>query len=198
VRSVELNTRLSLEKPKLKISAEANYFYMPRYIIGTVDPSLSAMTIGADGVKVYRNLQYAQLFNTSLDLEYQMAPSLKWTGQISYHRGVDDQRENLPFIAPFTYRSGLQFNKNTFSGTLKMSGAAKQLNYNPDFGEDQTPAYTLFSISAGKNFYLHKDTMMVNFGIENIFDKTYSTYTDWKNIPRMGRNFFLTLSYSFN
>lgn len=197
-RSVELNTRLSLEKPKLKISAEANYFYMPRYIIGTVDPSLSAMTIGADGVKVYRNLQYAQLFNTSLDLEYQMAPSLKWTGQISYHRGVDDQRENLPFIAPFTYRSGLQFNKNTFSGTLKMSGAAKQLNYNPDFGEDQTPAYTLFSISAGKNFYLHKDTMMVNFGIENIFDKTYSTYTDWKNIPRMGRNFFLTLSYSFN
>src|SRR5690606_6412153 len=156
------------------------------------------MTIGADGVKVYKNLEYAQLFNTSLDLEYQMLPSLKWIGLITYHRGVDNQGENLPFMAPFSYRSGFQYYKNTFSGTIKMSGAAKQVNYNPDFGEDRTQAYTVFSLSAGKTFYLQTDSMMVKFGIENIFDTAYSTYTDWKNIPRMGRNFFLTLSYSFD
>jgi len=197
-KSVEVNIGLALDRHKLKIGAEANYFYMPHYIIGAVDPSLSAMTIGADGVKVYKNLEYAQLFNTSLDLEYQMLPSLKWIGLITYHRGVDNQGENLPFMAPFSYRSGFQYYKNTFSGTIKMSGAAKQVNYNPDFGEDRTQAYTVFSLSAGKTFYLQTDSMMVKFGIENIFDTAYSTYTDWKNIPRMGRNFFLTLSYSFD
>ena len=197
-KSIEANAKLTLERPKFKIGAEANYFHMPHYIIGAVDPLLSAMTIGAEGVKVYRNLEYAQLFNTSLDVEYRMAPALKWTGLITYHRGTDDRGENLPFIAPISYRSGFQYHKNTFSGAIQMSGAAEQLNYNPDFGEDRTPAYTIFSVSAGKTFYLDTDSLIAKVGAENIFDRTYSTYTDWKNIPRMGRNFFLTLSYSFN
>lgn len=197
-KSIELNAKLTRSGPKFKVGAEANYFHMPHYIIGSLDPSLSAMTIGAEGVKVYRNLKYAQLFNTSLDLEYQMLPILKWTGMIAYHRGTDHQGENLPFMSPFSYRSGLHFHKASFSGALQMSGAGKQLHYNPDFGEDQTEAYTIFSISAGKTFYLNKDSLIAKLGVENVFDRTYSTYTDWKNIPRMGRNFFVTMSYSFN
>lgn len=30
-------------------------------------------------------------------------------------------------------------------------------------------------------------------GAENLFDAYYSTYADWKNIPRMGRNVFVNL-----
>jgi iron complex outermembrane receptor protein len=34
-------------------------------------------------------------------------------------------------------------------------------------------------------------------GIENIFDSYYSTFSDWNNIPRKGRNVFLNLAFGF-
>ncbi|MCK0134459.1 TonB-dependent receptor [Arenibacter sp. S6351L] len=197
-KSMEANTKISWEKSKFKLSAEANFFHIKDYIIGEVDPSLSVMTIGAEGVKIYKNLEYANLFNTSLDMEYAILPELKWSGLISYHLGTDNNGGNIPFISPFSYRSGFQFDKRSFSAALRITGAGKQVNYNPAFGEDQTQAYTVCSLTFGKTFKFNNDSMYAKFGVENIFDENYSTYTDWKNIPRMGRNFFLTLSYSIN
>ncbi len=197
-KSMEVNTKISWEKSKFKLSAEANFFHIADYIIGEIDPSLSVMTIGAEGVKIYKNLEYAQLFNTSLDMEYTILPELKWSGLISYHRGTDNNGGNIPFISPFSYRSGLQFDNRLFSAAFRITGAGKQVNYNPEFGEDQTQAYTVCSLTFGKTFKFNNDSMYAKFGVENIFDEYYSTYTDWKNIPRMGRNFFLTLSYSIN
>ena len=197
-KSMEANTKISWEKSKFKLSAEANFFHIKDYIIGEVDPSLSVMTIGAEGVKIYKNLDYANLFNTSLDMEYAILPELKWSGLISYHLGTDNNGGNIPFISPFSYRSGFQFDNRSFSAALRITGAGKQVNYNPAFGEDQTQAYTVFSLTFGKTFKFNNDSMYAKFGVENIFDENYSTYTDWKNIPRMGRNFFLTFSYSIN
>ena len=197
-KSMEANTKISWEKSKFKLSAEANFFHIADYIIGEIDTSLSVMTIGAEGVKIYKNLEYAQLFNTSLDMEYAILPELKWSGLISYHRGTDNDGGNIPFISPFSYRSGLQFDNRSFSAAFRITGAGKQVNYNPEFGEDQTQAYTVCSLTFGKTFKFNNDSMYAKFGVENIFDEYYSTYTDWKNIPRMGRNFFLTLSYSIN
>jgi iron complex outermembrane receptor protein len=197
-KSMEANTKISWEKSKLKVSAEANFFHIADYIIGEIDTSLSVMTIGAEGVKIYKNLQYANLFNTSLDVEYAILPELKWSGLVSYHRGTDNDGRNIPFISPFSYRSGLQYNSRSFSAGFRINGAAKQVNYNPDFGEDQTEAYAVCSLTFGKTFKFNNDSMYAKFGVENIFDENYSTYTDWRNIPRMGRNFFLTLSYSIN
>lgn len=197
-KSMEANTKISWEKPKFKLSAEANFFHIADYIIGEIDPSLSAMTIGAEGVKIYKNLEYANLFNTSLDVEYAVLPKLKWSGSVSYHLGTDHNGGNIPFISPFSYRSGLQFDNRLFSAALRITGAGKQVNYNPEFGEDQTQAYTVCSLSFGKTFKFNNDSIYAKFGVENIFDENYSTYTDWKNISRMGRNFFLTLSCSIN
>jgi iron complex outermembrane receptor protein len=74
----------------------------------------------------------------------------------------------------------------------------EQNNFSADFGEDRTPAYTLLSLSMGKTFSMGQDRLYAKMGIENIFDTYYSTYADWNNIPRMGRNFFMTLSYAIN
>jgi len=35
----------------------------------------------------------------------------------------------------------------------------------------------------------------VKLGAENIFDTYYSTFSDWNNIPRRGRNLFVNLNY---
>lgn len=195
-KSTEANLSISYEKPIFEITAEANYFRVFNYIIGTVEPLVSPMAIGADGVKVYQNLEYAQLFNTSLLGRYSLSNAFKLSARISYHRGVDDEGENLPLISPVSYQSSLEFYRDQYSASVSVNGAGEQVNYNPSYGETKSAAYAILSASFGKRFFLNKDDLFVRAGVENILDTYYSSYTDWKNIPRMGRNFYLTISYS--
>jgi len=39
--------------------------------------------------------------------------------------------------------------------------------------------------------------MVFQLGAENLFNSYYSTYADWGNIPRMGRNIFTALKFNF-
>ncbi len=197
-QSIEANVKISLKKSKFTISMDGNIFRMPDFIIGEIDSTLSTMTIGADGVKIYTNLRYADMINLSLNTEYKILPELMWSGFVSYHRGADNQNRDLPFISPLAYRSFIRYNKESLYGELSIRGAGKQVNFNPEFGEDQTLAYTVFSMALGKTFYISNNQLYAKAGIENIFDKYYSTYTDWRNVPRMGRNFFFTISYKIN
>ena len=196
--AAEANLSLTYKKPLFEVTASANYFHVLNYIIGGVDPSLSTMTLGADGVKIYTNLNYAQLFNASLSGRYNISNAFKLTGQLSYHRGVDSEGENLPLISPISYRSTLDFYKNQYSVSLSVEGAGEQINYNPAYGETKTAPYATLSASFGKRFFINENDLFVKAGIENILDTFYSSYTDWNNIPRMGRNFYLTISYSIN
>ncbi len=196
--SADANVSVTYKNPTFEITAAANYFQVFNYIIGVVDNSLSTMTIGADGIKIYTNLDYAQLFNTTLSGRYHVSNAFKLTGNISYHRGIDNQGENLPLISPISYSSALDFYKNQFSASLSVDGAGEQTNYNPDYGETKSAAYATFSASFGKRFFINENDLFVKAGIENILDTYYSSYTDWNNIPRMGRNFYLTISYSIN
>ncbi|MBK5213082.1 MAG: TonB-dependent receptor [Flavobacteriaceae bacterium] len=196
--SAEANVSITYKKSIFEITATANYFRVFNYIIGVVDPSLSTMTIGARGVKIYNNLEYTQLFNASLSGRYNISNAFKLTGNVSYHRGVDNDGENLPLISPISYRSALDFYKNQFSASFSVEGAGTQTNYNPAYGETKTAAYATLSASIGKRFFINENNLFVKAGIENILDTYYSSYTDWNNIPRMGRNFYLTISYSIN
>jgi iron complex outermembrane receptor protein len=156
------------------------------------------MTIGADGVKIYTNLDYAQLFNASLSGRYNISNAFKLSGSVSYHRGIDNEDENLPLISPLSFRGALDFYKNQYSASLSVDGAGEQINYNPNYGETKTAAYATLSASFGKRFFIKDNDLFLKAGIENILDTNYSSYTDWNNIPRMGRNLYLTISYSIN
>ncbi|WP_430966790.1 TonB-dependent receptor [Spongiimicrobium sp. 2-473A-2-J] len=197
-KAIEANAKISLPLKKLQLGLEGNYFHTMDFIIGEVNPDLGVMTIGADGVKIYTNLDHAKLYNIALDAEYKITPELSCTGLVSYHRGTDQDSRNLPFISPLAYNAMLQYTQGDFSGSLTMRGAADQVNFNPEFGEDRTGAYTVFSLSLGKAFSINDDNVHVKAGVENIFDEFYSTYSDWNNIPRMGRNFYMTVSYAIN
>lgn len=196
--SADINFSVTYKRPIFEVTATANYFHISDYIIGKVDHGLSTMTIGASGVKIYSNLDYAQLFNTSLSGRYSISNAFKLTGNISYHRGVDHDGENLPLISPFSYRSALDFYKNQFSASLSVDGAGEQTNYNPTYGETKTAAYAILSASFGKRFFIKDNDLFVKAGIQNILDTHYTSYTDWNNIPRMGRNIYATISYSIN
>lgn len=196
--SIDGNLSVGYKRPVFEIKAAANYFHVFNYIIGVVDPSLSTMTIGANGVKIYRNLEYAQLFNTTLSGRYTVSNAFKVSGSISYHRGVDQKGENLPLISPISYRSAIDFYKNQYSASLWMNGAGEQVNFNAAYGEAKTAAYATLSASFGKRFFINDNDLFLRAGVENIFDTFYASYSDWNNIPRMGRNFYVTISYSIN
>src|SRR5690554_827577 len=81
-RSTDVNLSITYKKPIFEVTAAANYFHIFNYIIGKVDGDLSAMSIGADGVKVYENLDYARMFNASLSGRYSISNAFKLTGRV--------------------------------------------------------------------------------------------------------------------
>ena len=63
--------------------------------------------------------------------------------------------------------------------------------------EDRTSSYAIVNFNAGYSFAFEKVKCNARAGIENIFDTYYSTFSDWNNIPRKGRNLFLNLAFGF-
>ncbi|MFZ2285134.1 MAG: TonB-dependent receptor plug domain-containing protein [Lutibacter sp.] len=194
-KSLEINAAVNYSGKKFNLGVEGSYFYIADYIIGKLNPGYDRMTIGADGVKVYAALDYATIFASNLIAEYSISDAIKLDGMLGYSLGRDHNKENLPLISPLNYKMSLRYKKNLFDAEFGMSGAEKQHNYSSDYGEDQTNAYTVFNASASYVFYKGTNKFFVKSGMENIFDRYYSTFADWKNIPRMGRNIFINISY---
>ena len=114
---------------------------------------------------------------------------------MQYSYGKDAEKRNLPFISPLQYQSQIQYKKNRFQTELNVIGNATQTNYSPFYGENRTPDYAILNLSVGYTFKWYSQKLLVNAGVENLFDTYYSTFTDWNNIPRMGRNIFVNILF---
>ena len=98
-------------------------------------------------------------------------------------------------VQPLSYQTSLQFRKGLFSIETELQGATIQQDFSPEFGENETAAYAIVNLSASQTLFLNQQKMTARLGAENIFDTYYSTFSDWNNIPRRGRNLFVNLSY---
>jgi len=149
------------------------------------------------GVKGYTALDYSTLFNFSLNGSYTILDNLHWKGNLTYARGKDDNENNLPFIRPLSYQTSMHYKWNQFNFQTSITGDVEQINYSPEYGEDQTPSYTIWNLSADYTFRIAAYRTVVQVGAENLLNEYYSTYADWGNIPRMGRNIFTSLKFNF-
>ena len=192
--ALETGFSIGWKKLPCEVKAEISYFYFNNYITGKPDAGLSYMTPGASGVKVYRNLPSATILNTSLLMKFRLLDDFLWNSKITFARGQDDRKNNLPLIAPLNYDATLTFRKEKFFAEGGISGAARQTYFSPDYGEDETGSYIIANLSAGYSFKLNRVIFSLKLGVENLFDLYYSTYADWKNIPRRGRNVFVNLA----
>ena len=183
-----------MKKEKIKMKITSSYFHISNYIVGKPDTSLIPMTIGATGVKIYTALDYANIFNISLTSEIKFSRQLKWNSQLVYSRGKDFNNVNLPFISPISYSTSIAYSKEKLSSEIVFQGNAKHTNFGGIYGEDKTPDYAIINANFGYKFNINKSKLITKFGIENILDTYYSTYSDWNNFPRQGRNFFVNLS----
>ena len=196
-KSVEGNANIGFKNAKWQTKISASYFHIYDYIIGIPDASVAPMTIGANGIKVYTALDYATILSSDFTVSYQLSDFWIWKGQFVYNLGKDNENNGLPFMSPFNYMTSLGFRPGKFSSELQLKGNATQTEYNAFYGEDKTPDYAIVNANFGYKFTFEKSKMILNTGVENIFDANYTTYTDWNNLPRMGRNIFVNLMFQF-
>jgi iron complex outermembrane receptor protein len=196
-RSVSVNGAVLLHSSKFSAKLSGSYFHLMNYIIGRPRADLSVMTIGAAGVKVYEQLGYANIFNVGAEADYKFAAHFTWSNRVGYRRGSAEGVKNLPLIQPFTYSSGLAFDWQAFAADVNCNGAAAQDRYNAEFGEQALPGYAVLNLSASYKFNFGKQGLMVKTGVENLLDRKYTTFADWNRVPRMGRNVFVNLIWSF-
>ena len=195
--AIELNGsyQFTVHNSQLTIGLDANAFFFSNYIIGQFEDRLSAMTVGAEGVKVYGNLSHATIANFSLTSQYTILPWLTWNSRLGYGLGRDNAGESLPMISPFAYTTSMGVHFGRFQGKAEVQGNAAQTKYGKKYGETETPAWTIVNLSANYQFTIHDSQLALRAGIENLFDKRYTTYADWCDIPQKGRNIYLNLSF---
>lgn len=195
--SYEANASAGYKNGRMGIEAKVNYFHIENYIVGRILSLGSPMNYQSVGVKGYTSLNHAKLFNMALNANYDILTHLHWKGMVTYVRATDDTGGNLPFIRPLSYQTSLYYMHRQFGIRTSVNGDLAQENYSPEYGEDLTAAYMVWNISADYTFSYRNYKAVLQVGAENLFNEQYSTYADWGNIPRMGRNVFTSLKFNF-
>lgn len=196
-RSWEANTSLEYHHKDFKIGVSGSVFRIQDYIVGKAIPNITPMTLGAEGVKMYEGIAYANILNAGVNWEYKLPYSLTWKSQVTYNYGQDNEEEPLPLISPLAYSSSLSFNKNRFFSELSVEGNTAQTKFSEKYGEKGSLAYALLHFNLSYYFKFGQNRLDVNVGVENILDTYYYTFSDWNQVPRQGRNFFVNLAYDF-
>ncbi|OAV75057.1 Outer membrane cobalamin receptor protein, SusC/RagA family [Bacteroidales bacterium Barb7] len=130
------------------------------------------------------------LYNTFDGYEYVGNPALKnkksieSNASVAWHYWMNSTNltAKYSFAAYFGYH---------FMAEAGVQAVAQQIDFSTEYGEDRTPEYLIASFSAGYGWRIKEVILHLKTGVENIFDKRYSTCSDWNNIPRKGRNFLL-------
>ena len=199
--ATELSAKLRwMPSGRFNLSFDANAFLFSNYIIGQFEPRLSAMTVAAEGVKVYGNLSSASVLNASLTSQWHPLRALTAETTLSIARGTDNVGDPLPLIAPFSYSLRLLYSNSLFLLRGVLRGNARQTNYGAKYGETQTPAWTVVDITAETDLkWLTGKSIdsTLRLGVENLFDHRYTTYSDWCGIPQKGRNIFISLTLDY-
>lgn len=194
-KAIEINFAAKYNFSKVKLNVGASCFNIYDYIIGKNSPSYSAMTIGASGVRTYHALNHAQLFNSHITSNYSISKKVSASIALEYHFGKAKTYGKLPLISPFSYRTELNVRHKNLTASLQLVGNANQYNYSSIYGENQTPSFAIINLNFSTSFLTNSNKILLKYGVENILDSYYSTYADWNNVPRPGRNFFLNASY---
>lgn len=194
--TVEANAYIAIKLPWFSAKLSGNFFHISDYVVGKITP-FSAMTLGAKGVKQYTAIEYARIFNANLNAEFYLGEKWRLKSQVGYHYGKDSEGNHLPYISPFRYATTLSFEYHRWGAELGIQGNASKRNVASHYGEVPTDAYMLLNTSVGYSLPFFSKKLHLKLGVENLTNEYYTTYTDWKRIPRMGRNIFINLLFEF-
>lgn len=197
-KSVSFVTSAGYFGDLFSVKTSGSIFYLYDYIIGIPQSKLIAMTLNAHGVKVYSQIKNAQIINLSLDANLYVSSKWKLNSKISYRYGNGDSVGALPLMQPFAFESQFKYLlPKSYQAYINIQGNSALSRYNPLFGENAVSSYHIINIGASKIFKFSKHEVTAKIGIDNLLDRYYTTFSDWNRIPRMGRNVFINLIWSY-
>jgi len=174
------------------------YYRFNNYILGIHDSSLSAMTIGASGVKWYTNVASARLWGGEIQAQLQLNDQVKSISSFQYSQGEDINHDPLPFIPPFKWSQSLYIRTGPLSLQPEMVFSAAQNRISKKNREQNTPSFWLFHFRMTYNTAIWQgQKLVIESGVENLTDLRYREHIDWGGLPRPGRNIYLSLRYKF-
>ena len=194
--ALELNGMAEWNNHNVDLKVEGNVFFLQNYIIGKPDLRLSAMTIGAAGVKIYQNLNNARIVNVTFQGNWYILHWIRLENRLTYSYGVESTNSYLPLIAPLSYHGALKASFEKWEVEVGMEAADKHSKYSEKYGETETPGYEVFHFSAGHHLKFKDFSVDLHAGIENVLDRKYTTYSDWNHILKKGRNIFINASFT--
>ncbi|MGB0402682.1 MAG: TonB-dependent receptor plug domain-containing protein [Salibacteraceae bacterium] len=196
--SARINLDINRKSKKLEVRLSGSYNRINNFIIGVIDSTLTAMTIGGNGVKYYENVDWAQFASSTLMISYQ--PLKKWRAstRFNYNWAQQNNGNAVPQIQPLVNLTSLKYEHNALFVMVECESAAPQDRIDPNFGEDATPSWAVLNLRGGYEFSFSEfKKLNIRGGIENLFDQYYYKHLDWGNVPRPGRNFYLNLGFKF-
>lgn len=197
-QSWNLNLRTKFQKDRIKIEARVFAYLFQNYIAGIQKNDFSVMTIGATGVKAYSNLHAAQLFGAEIGLNVMIFKNLSFHSNNSVTYGKDDQNRALPLIPPFKTVNEISYSWNSYAFDVTGIYSTAQNHIDEQFyGESSTPSFGIMNLGIKKTFDFKTTNLMVNIGMNNLFDTKYFEHLDLMKVPRMGRNWLAQVTFNF-
>lgn len=172
----------------MKFSASAFAIRFNNYILPVIDGELDAMTWGANGVKKSENISGTNMCGGNVAISYFLHQSLSIDLSSNYVRGRTGNMDPLPLIPPWRSKLLLKWKQPRYNVVFEVVRAEAQNRVNPDFGELQTPAYTIVNLKSNWKRMFGEHELRLDFGIDNILDMYYRTHLTWGGIPNPGRN----------
>jgi iron complex outermembrane receptor protein len=193
--ALQSDLTLSYRAKALNLRLTGFYYYLTDYIVGEIDPELSTMTIGANGVKIFTSIDHANMYGIEVSSIW-TKNSLVWVNVLNYTNGNDMYGEILPQLPPLKLTSTFTYEWKNWSVTPEVITSAAKNIVRESFGETKTPGWMVLNLR-GSYQLKEKAVWKIEFGIENLTNNYYSEFLDWGDIPRPGRNFYMNLSFQF-
>ncbi len=196
-RNIHLEINQRTQKSSLKFEASVFAYLFNNYLMGVYDPSLSAMTIGALGVKWYENTGTAQMLGSELTLSNQFLAGFTGKLDLKYVYGRDFEGDPLPQMPPMKLSYSLNKPIKGWNIQPEIVWSSRQSRISDKFNERATRAFTLLNLRINKVFDGDGLNWSLATGIENITNTAYREHFDVGQILRPGRNMYLNLKVSF-
>jgi len=204
------NTKLKSEKSlqadisilynwnRSRVQINGYYSRVFNFIAGRINPLLSTMTIGANGVKSFSNIPYATVAGAEGSGFFKPFTATDIVTTIRYTLATDNKKDPLPFVAPLKNITSIRYQPKKFSVQVESESALSQNQVSKQYGEDATGGYILLHARLGYYTVVFKNNIELQAGVENVFDRKYHEHLDWGNISRPGRNIYFQLKLAFN
>ncbi len=173
-------------------------YLFDNYIMGVYDSSLSHMTIGAKGVKWYKNTGRAVMFGGEILWKNRFFKHLNSEFSAKYVFGRDSHARPLPQMPPLKLSYSLLEQIRGWDFQPEVTWSSAQNRISEQFNERPTDSFLLVNFGASKSIKMRTGSVRISLGISNIFNASYREHFDIGSILRPGRSIDLMMSWRIN